>query len=282
MDSVIESANQARTVAKAVLTERYPGTDEWFDIAWEHFSAVPQEKRTAGEAAEAILGITGKSDPATRELAKELAILFQALMEKFPAVEEEVMARLEARCKEAGKSPGATKVIATSIREKFSKLPEETFCVWMIEPNTLGSRERPFSRTELEKEILPLQSSFGIFVYHRSVYLNGSTAPLKLEDRYYRLLLMLLRYKDEPLPIIPSCRKAFPKAQIYETYTEEDLVSQYLKEAVAGLRDKLAMVSGLEIPKKDRGAGYLCRGDFRACVIIPASQKEEFTLAAHE
>ena len=266
-------------LARYLFIENYPGQEEWFDLAWE----VLQEKLTempSPPSADYVLGlgISGTNDALAREMANELAMFFEACMPRFPIVKGELLERLELACKEHGKNETATRTLKQKIVNHLESPAE--FVVLTSKPSQLGTSSQSATQETVEREFIAKMETYDVFVNRRAVYVRKGNehVSLKLDERVYRLLVMLLRYKGSHLPIGQCWRKAWKGVAISEHYTMEDIVDLYLKNAISQLRAEMEGVKGFDIPDKLRHHGYMCHGKFSCCIILDEEMEKDSRL----
>lgn len=86
-------------LAKRVFLRVHPGHEEWFDLAWETLL----EKKQAGAvglAGGSALGAQAGPDSSAAAMARDIAVLFEAILIKYPAVKSELATRLQSACQE--------------------------------------------------------------------------------------------------------------------------------------------------------------------------------------
>src|SRR5436309_9742728 len=97
MKAEILDRKEISDLVRSLFLDKYPEHGEWFELAWE----VLEERGTEADDPVRLvrgLGVSGQADPLTAEMARELAILFEAFMQKFPIVRKELLDRLEKSC----------------------------------------------------------------------------------------------------------------------------------------------------------------------------------------
>ncbi len=150
--------------------------------------------------------------------------------------------------------------------------PRETkrFLVITSTKSCLGSRETYVSEAEIER-IVRQKRQYDLFIHGRSVYARTQEGVdlIDLEERHHLLLCCLLRRNDKEVDTRDLYEKAWQQRSSPDQ-TETALVTDYLRSAISYLRDALRKVPGFEIPRKKWGAGYMCTGTLKFCIIVPA------------
>jgi hypothetical protein len=131
----------------------------------------------------------------------------------------------------------------------------------------------------MEEEFWNRRDSFDVVVRGRSVYVRGDSIPkeIDLNEREYRLLVLLLRFKHRPLPTIPLYLRVYDQRSKRKDLTELYVTATYLKSLVSRLRLRLRdAVPGFEVPDKRPDGRYVCRGEFTSCLILAVHDEGGF------
>ena len=161
-----------------------------------------------------------------------------------------------------------------------SSKPTGDYQVWTIYPNDefVG---QPVSAmlADVEANFAPdaKRRKFQLFVRGGSVLVGRGKdrAPVQLENREYRLLLLFVLNKGYHLNPVRLHGIAWTKTVEYMV-TDEKEVMAHLKVPVTAIRKKLKPFCDFHISRKERG--YICTGRFSACVILPTSEAKMFKL----
>ena len=94
----LSSASDAKALARDLFARMHPGEAIWFDLCWDVLAQGIEPGNIPNVQPEALAAI-GAADPGTLAMAKEVAIFFDAFMQEFPAVRDQLVVRLEASCK---------------------------------------------------------------------------------------------------------------------------------------------------------------------------------------
>jgi hypothetical protein len=161
-------------------------------------------------------------------------------------------------------------------------MDDEKYVVWACKRKQITPTRDYVSPAELETKYLHgWENKYDIFIKRRTVLLStNNRGPIKLdfEERHYRLLVMLLIRKDDPLPAVPLYQKAWTSMSRGAVSNDKDAVEFFLKPAISEIRTKMLPIYNFSIPRKKPDVGYFCEGDFSFCVIIPSQMENEFRL----
>src|ERR1041384_2139736 len=118
----LKTPDVAKTLARRLFIESFPNAGTWFDVAWD--TLVPGVSPTEGATVSDLLnGLgVGRADPRTQAMAREGAILFDALMGKFPIVAEELADQLKASCDKHRKPPKATERLMRTLNRTLAMM----------------------------------------------------------------------------------------------------------------------------------------------------------------
>ncbi len=161
-------------------------------------------------------------------------------------------------------------------KEKPKKAQEEVYEIFLSVPSGIGTQE--ISTTEQEhKKYRNHQDKYDIFIYHRDVYTKKNDKPLKLENISYGILVLLLRYKDKPLPPIPLARKLNVKVNEVSPEGEKD-AHKGVKPFLTPIRNAMFHIKEFNI-EKIRNQPIKCNGKFSFCVILSKHEAKNYYLS---
>lgn len=282
MDTLIKNEEDAKNLAARLFAVRFPDNQAFFDSGWDRIRS-----RLAGAVnADSVMNsadllATSAPDTMAIEMVQEVAVFFEAFMTRFPVAREELIKRVAGVCIKYGRETEYVREIESRIDAVTNN--EGSFVVWTSAPSGLGSKEAYYSESELKKRVLPRFENYGIAIKGRSVMarMPAKLEYVQLEEPPYRLLVILLRYKDENLDTKDLYLHAYGRKHddgSDETY----LVENYLKFAISDLRQKLmGKVRGFLIPDKQRSAGYRCTGAFTFCIVMAREQERTFKVRTY-
>jgi len=168
--------------------------------------------------------------------------------------------------------------LANQPREKETKKAvqqTEPYEIFLSDPGGIGTQE--IKATEKEhKKYKDTRNKYDIFIYHRDVYTKKNPNPLKLENISYGILVLLLRYKDTPLPPIPFARKLRVTVDDSSPESEKD-AHKAVKPFITPLRKSFAHIKGFNI-EKIRHQPIKCNGKFSFCVILSKEEAKNYYL----
>lgn len=275
------TTDRLRDLARQLFLSAFPTSAEWFDLAWETASTRELDYIASSTVLADALHASDTTNPVVKEMAREFAVLFEAFMQKFPITQEALIERLDASCLKYGKNP----IAARRLKEKLERnlKQEPPFVVWMAAADQLRIVTEYVSQEEAEAYIAE-QNNFDIFINGNMVSVKGEKErqALDLPPRLYWLLIMFLRHRPHPLPPIESYRKAWDVLNPQPTDTAKFILQNYLRFAIADLRDKLEPFLSkykFHIPGKPRDdTGYRCEGHCSFCIILDRDMELRATL----
>lgn len=138
------------------------------------------------------------------------------------------------------------------------------------------------SKKEIEKKYLPNKNNYSIFIYKGKVFVKSGKAlkPIKISGIPYRLLIIFLRQKGQPLDSINlyNAAWAWQRRDIQVKKTDKAF-SNCLKSQINKLKTLLNDVPDFRIPS-ERNCGYACEGKFQFCVIVPKHENRKYIVTA--
>ena len=191
------------------------------------------------------------------------------------------------------------------LTKKFQKSAKPETAVEYKYKVILSSKNGVATETPLEATAQEVQDKFlkekikrNIFIFNRSVFkrvrmLEGdhekkNVVPMNLDDNVFRLLILFLRYKDEPLSALALYHVAWKDSAEYDEKAAviDAIMMGRLKQAVTQLRREFEDVNGFCIPpalgRGKRKTEYLLQGHFSFCVIYDRNDEKKYTLPAEK
>lgn len=278
---LIESAEDARSIAERAFTMRHPDHGALFKVVWNVM--VRKKNADAGGDLDAVtseLAVADVPDHMTVELVQEIAIYVETMMDKFPLVREEIIRRVHNVCRKYGKP----KDFAESTAKHLDRvLQSERFLLVVRGTRSGDVREEPnVVESDARKQEF---DEYDIFVWENKVWVRKSlekNAPhreirFRQETVRYRVFIMMLRYRGQPLPT----RWLYTKAWRREPSEVQNLLdkdfSEELRYVIRDVEKKLG-VPYLYTPDKPEAEDYVCMGNFSFWLGIPMSLAEELSM----
>jgi len=275
----------AEVLARKLFIERSPKAADWFDSAWEAARhRQPPKASTSGSLDLGGLGVLGGSDLVPDAIVSDFIVFCRTFIQKHPMTVDALLKLLADNSKANGKNDHA---IAKLLHQAEKGLEVESeFVIWSGKSSIDGVSTNVVSLSHVERELLPHSHDYDIFVLNRkiSAKLAGEFGPVKLDERNYKLLVMLLRYRGHCLPSLEAYKKAWRVMGLVNDRTPKDVVPLYLRRSISELRAKLQSsedeerVRGFMIPPKSPDHGYVCTGTFKFAVIISRDLESAFNL----
>ncbi len=169
--------------------------------------------------------------------------------------------------------------------EKEAKI----YVIYLSTSTGIGTEISEISEKKKEK-FLKEREKYDVFINDRRVYVKEFDEQTKktkfveitdMEERAYRLLLILLRYKDESLDVKSLFRKVWADVDRDRVGIPEEkvIVKDYLKTPMSRIRALIPATIDFEIIKPRNSPFYLPGGKLKYCVIINRKEEDKFKLS---
>ncbi|HEC66928.1 MAG TPA: hypothetical protein ENI23_16760 [bacterium] len=185
-----------------------------------------------------------------------------------------------------------------TIHDKITehKTPEKEtreFVVYLARSSGFGTDRFPVNEEELHSKYLSNKENYDIIVYQHNVEVKSVIVKDGVEEIEFKsiemysnilnLLILFLKYKNEPLPFLELYHCAWEGSIEHETDDiKSDKMIDSLKHAVSFLRNMKDGVDGFTIPNAKRSTGtYVCKGPFQFCLVLKNSADQRYTLQAN-
>lgn len=174
-------------------------------------------------------------------------------------------------------------------KEAFGERTRE-FVVYLARSSGLGTDRFLVNEEELHSKFLSNKEEYDIVVYQQNTEVKSANVKdsaeeiifesIELYSNILNLFILFLKYKDEPLPFLELYHCVWKDSAEYESdATEPDSIIDDLKTGVSSLRKKLEIVKNFKIPNAKRNEkSYVCRGNFKFCLVLKKSTDQKYTL----
>lgn len=279
-EHIIGNAADAQALAARIFTLRYPDQDSFFNISWRIFGQKKENEVFANVLSPGSdFAAAGTPDTMAIDMAREVAIFFESFMAKFPIAQTELIGSLERVCRKYGKEQEYIQDVKGRVESVSNRNVE--FLVWVSTPSGIGSKQLSYTEKALNEKVLPNMDRYDIAVKGRSVLTRTPTGHhyLQMEEKPYKLLVILLRYKEEHLDTRDLYMRVYGLRHPVD-YSEAEIVERFLKFPISDLRAKMVKVRGFIIPDKLHSGGYRCAGDFTFGIVIDKCLENAFRVRA--
>lgn len=273
----MDTVDNPVSIAEAAFLLKYPREKDFFDTVWHLLEQgrVPGETGGEGSQTPFELGVLGSPDAVAVEMAREVAMFFELLADKFPVVRDELVARLDAVCAKYGKAP----TYLSELRRRVSSAMETQaqFVVYRSTSTGTAVERAEYTARTLTNHALGGLDRYTIVVRKGNVRVRFSKQPqtLVLAPLPYRLLVVLLMHKDEPVDTPCLCCAVYEIATPMSFDVKTD-VEERLKYVVNDLRARMKPLgTAFAIPRKPPNGGYRCIGDFTFCLVLTKREAEK-------
>ncbi len=219
----------------------------------------------------------------TENLFSKLPIISREwfIADKKPALTSNLWSTTHLNCEYTVQNPKLGKE-----RIKYTQRKEGTpeYILYLSNSSGIGIDQQSELTRKIIEEYLENKKTYGIFIYQMNVVKKIKTRKevriesIELDQTVLNLLVLFLKYKDKRLLYLKLYHKAW-EGSAHHNYkiVDSDEIIDNLKGAVSSLRAKFMDVEGFCIPKA-RGGGYVCKGNFKFCLILDKSNDEMYTL----
>jgi hypothetical protein len=300
MSSELVTPAQAREVARQLFNQLHPGNTEWFELAWDYCRTRPQTLAVEMEW-KLLPGLpaTAAPDKVSAPMARQFAALAATFLIESALARTELLRRLRDAVARLGQHPALKEWLTRSVEEALthtdflSQTPQtnaaqepQAYVVWEIgEYDVVAGNPMRCTEQDMNADYWSQRKNFDLFVRDQLVFAPKTLgdAEIQLHENERRLLVNLLINKGITLDPVQLYLNVFGKKSLVLGRSESDILQSHLKSALSRVRTPLkSCVPNFQIPDKRVFRGYTCKGDFSACVVIPASLADQFLLRKAE
>jgi hypothetical protein len=291
MNNQMISPEESRAVARALFGQLHRGQEEWFDLAWEFCTRQPLGgDQTVAWNAVPGLGAIAQNDPATQQLARDFAVMAATFLIQSAVARNQLIEHLKEACSKRGHAKPVREWITRAAEEildrqisRGSKLggksvagPSEPqgdpdYLVWNLNAHdVLAGEPEKCASSDIGRRFWGPRDKYDLFIHKGLLFAPkkmDKEIPMKGTD--FRLLVAMLVHKGEALDPMRLYLLAWKVREPAPGQVERDILVDYIKPAVARLRDCLdLLVPNFNIPDKRTANGYAIRGIFSCCIIL--------------
>lgn len=167
---------------------------------------------------------------------------------------------------------------------------EKHYFVYVPRESGFGTEKVLVSENDLHSQYLSNKEQYDIVIYQLNVEIKSDKIKDGIEKREFvsielysnilSLLILFLKYKDDPLPFLKLYHCSWKDSADYkgQAKSSEDIIDN-LKAGVSSLRKNLKPLNNFFIPSAKRNADvYVCKGEFKFCLILSKSMNQRYTL----
>ena len=171
-------------------------------------------------------------------------------------------------------------------KKKELKVEKLEYTIFLSRPSGIMVIKKEDTEEGTQKKYLEKKEKYDIFVYEETAYkkmIYGEKINMlivNLDKNILNLLILFLKYKNNRIPYEKLYHKAWEGSIEHDKkarLSEDAIVMNRLKTAVATLRSKFKHIEGFRMPHA-RSGGYICEGNFKFCVILKNSTNQFYTL----
>ncbi len=302
-----------RQIAKRFITEHYPEYSSDVDGIWDMFNKMNIGKIGPGRESQSLLpgglGFSDEADPEFQEVLSGIAVFYftyKKIDGKRGISKADLLEHLKDVCSALKTKPDVDKKIKAAVDEGLDidvvtlsninkassvALPDEgrntkdNYVVYISNSSGFESGKSVLSKKKMKTRYLNKKEAYDIFVYHDNVWKKSrkkggkgkdSVLLIDVEAITYNLLVMFLKHKDDRLSYLELYKNAWANSARFVSWAKDSqVIIDVLKTAVSKLRATLKGVEGFDIPHARKG-GYVCRGDFKFCLVLTVSKDRHY------